>query len=76
MSDALFSPSWYRVAELKPLLRKHVDVHRHEYRGDVWFILQDHTAGRAHRFSPAAYHFVGLMNGQRSVDKLWQLTHP
>ncbi len=74
MSDSLFSPSWYRVEALKPRLRIHVKIHRHEYRGAVWFILQDDAAGRAHRFSPAAYHFIGLMDGERTVQQLWQLT--
>jgi len=71
MSDSLFSPSWYRVAELKPRLRSHAQIHRHDYRGKVWFILQDHAAGRSHRFSPAAYSFIGLMNGKRTVQQLW-----
>jgi putative peptide zinc metalloprotease protein len=65
MSDSLFSPSWYRVADLKPKLRGHVEIHRHDYRGKVWYILQDHASGRSHRFSPAAYHFIGLLDGQR-----------
>ena len=71
MSDSLFSPSWYRVAELKPRLRSHAEIHRHDYRGKVWFILQDHAAGRSHRFSPAAYRFIGMMNGRNTVQQLW-----
>ena len=71
MSDSLFSPSWYRVAELKPRLRNHGEVHRHDYRGKVWFILQDHASGRSHRFSPAAYSFIGLMDGNSTVQQLW-----
>jgi putative peptide zinc metalloprotease protein len=67
----LFSPSWYRVANLKPRLRKHAELHRHEYRGEVWFVLQDHAGGRSHRFSPAAYTFIGLMDGRRTVEELW-----
>ncbi|NOR40428.1 MAG: hypothetical protein GQ537_04400, partial [Gammaproteobacteria bacterium] len=71
MSDSFFSPSWYRVAELKPRLRSHALLHRHEYRGKVWFILQDLAGGKSHRFTPAAYRFVGLMDGKRSVQVLW-----
>jgi putative peptide zinc metalloprotease protein len=71
MSDSLFSPSWYRVAELKPRLRGHAEIHRHDYRGKVWFVLQDHAAGRSHRFSPAAYRFIGMMNGRSTVQQLW-----
>jgi len=71
MSESLFSPSWYRVADLKPRLRQHAQVHRHDYRGKIWFVLQDHAGGRSHRFSPAAYRFIGLMNGELTVQELW-----
>ena len=74
MSDALLSPSWYRVAALKPRIRAHAVIHRHAYRGAVWFVLQDQAAGRSHRFSPAAHHFIGLMDGNRSVHELWEAT--
>jgi len=72
VSDALLSPSWYRVAGLKPRIRAHVEIHRHAYRGRVWFVLQDHAAGRSHRFSPAAHQFIGLMDGERTVQQLWE----
>ena len=71
MSDALFSPSWYRVAELKPRIRAHTVIHRHAYRGQIWFVLQDQAAGRSHRFTPAAHHFIGLMDGNRTVQEIW-----
>lgn len=73
MADSLFSPSWYRVAELKPRLRSHTEIHRHSYRGDVWYVLQDHLSGRFHRFSEGANQVIGLMDGQRTVDEIWQL---
>ena len=72
MSDALFSPSWYRVAELKPRIRAHAVIHRHAYRGKVWFVLQDQAAGRSHRFTPAAHHFLGRMDGNRTVQEIWE----
>jgi putative peptide zinc metalloprotease protein len=72
VSDALFSPSWYRVAALKPRIRAHAVIHRHAYRDKVWFVLQDHAAGRSHRFSPAAHHFIGLMDGERTVQQMWE----
>ena len=74
MSDALFSPSWYRVAGLKPRIRAHAAIHRHAYRGQVWFVLQDQASGRSHRFSPAAHHFIGLMDGSRTVQEIWEAT--
>jgi len=75
MAETLFSPSWYRVAELKPRLRNHVEIHRHDYRGKIWYILQDQAGGRSHRLAPAAYRLVGLMDGERTVQELWEATN-
>lgn len=72
MEKNLFSPHWYRVANLKPRLRKHAQLHRHNYRGTPWYVLQDHSSGRFHRFSPAAYQLIGLMDGRHSMDQVWQ----
>jgi putative peptide zinc metalloprotease protein len=71
VSETLHSPSWYRVAGLKPRIRVHAQIHRHAYRGEVWFVMQDHASGRSHRFSPAAHQFIGLMDGERTVQELW-----
>ncbi len=69
--ESLYSASWYRVADLKPRLRSHVQLHRHSYRDDLWYVLQDHSSGKVHRFSPAAYAFIGLMDGRRTVQEIW-----
>ena len=73
MADSLFSPSWYRVADLKPRLRSHAEIHRHSYRDEVWYVLQDHLSGTFHRFSEGANRIIGLMDGERTVDRIWQL---
>ena len=73
MSDSIFSPSWYRVAELKPLLRSHSRIHRHEYLDEIWYVLQDPLSGRFYRFSTAAYQLIGLLDGKRSVHEVWEL---
>jgi len=72
MAESLFSPSWYRVKDLRPRLRRHARIHRHFYRGQLWYVLQDPTSGRHHRFNPAAYTLIGLMNGRRTVQELWE----
>jgi len=74
VSENLFSPSWYRVAALKPRIRAHARILRQSFRDEVWFVLQDDAAERAHRFSPAAYHFIGLMDGERTVQEIWDAT--
>jgi len=72
MSQSLFSPSWYRVADLKPRLRSHLEIHRHHYRGELWYVLQDHASGRFQWFTPAAYTLIGAMDGQRTVQQIWE----
>jgi putative peptide zinc metalloprotease protein len=74
MAESLFSPSWYRVAKLRPRLRRHAQIHRHQYRGEAWYVLQDHSSERYHRFSPAAYLILGLMDGSRTVHQIWELS--
>ncbi|UCG38073.1 MAG: PqqD family peptide modification chaperone [bacterium] len=72
MEDTLFSPSWYRVADLTPRLRTHAHIHRHTYGGEVWYVLQDHVSGRFYRFTPVAYQVLGLMDGKRTVQEIWE----
>ena len=72
MSDGFFSASWYRVAGLRPRLRRHVEFHRHRYRGRLWYVLQDHSTGRCQRLTPAAYLLAGLMNGERTTQEVWE----
>ena len=67
----LYSSSWYRVAELKPFVRNHAEIHRQVYRGQVWYVLEDHASGRFHRFPEETYLIIGLMNGERTLDQIW-----
>lgn len=69
----LYSSSWYRVAALKPRLRAHVTMHRQRFRGETWYVVQDHQTGRFHRLSAAAHHAVCLMDGQRTVQRIWEV---
>jgi putative peptide zinc metalloprotease protein len=63
---------WYRIASLKPRLRQQMEIHRHHYRGKLWYVLQDHGSQRQHRFTPAAYTFIGLIDGRRTVQEIWE----
>jgi len=65
------SSSWHRVASLRPQLREHATVHRHRYRGRVWYIVHDHATGHVHRVSPAGGTVINAMDGRRTVDELW-----
>ncbi|WP_435704333.1 HlyD family efflux transporter periplasmic adaptor subunit [Yoonia sp.] len=52
-----------------------MSINRHDYRGRIWFILQDLASGRSHKLSPAAYRLVGLMNGKRTMGELWDISN-
>jgi putative peptide zinc metalloprotease protein len=71
VSSDLLSPLWYRVAELRPRLRGHVRIHRHHYRGELWYVLEDRVSRRMHRFNPEAHYLIGLMDGRRTVQEIW-----
>jgi len=71
-STPIFSASWHRVRELKPRLRSHARIHRHQYRGETWYVLQEQTKDRFFRFTPAAYSVIGLMQGRDTVEEIWQ----
>jgi putative peptide zinc metalloprotease protein len=73
MSQSLFSTSWYRVATIRPRLRNHAQIHRHIYRDSVWYVMQNHSTGKFHRFTPVANLIIGLMDGSRSLQDIWDL---
>lgn len=72
MTESFFSPSWYRIAKLQPRIRRHAQIHRHYYGGELWYVLQDHATGRFYRFTPVVYHVIGLMDGTLTVQELWE----
>jgi putative peptide zinc metalloprotease protein len=71
VAEQLLSATWYRVAGLRPRLRSHVRIRRHEYRGKRWYVVEDRISRRTHRFNPAAHFIIGLMNGRRSMQQIW-----
>jgi putative peptide zinc metalloprotease protein len=73
MERSFYSPSWYRIADIKPRLRSHARIHRQQFRGQLWYVLQDPASGRFHRFTPAAYLVMSLMDGSRRVREIWEL---
>jgi putative peptide zinc metalloprotease protein len=71
MARSLFSQSWHSVAELRPRLLPGARVHRHVYRGQPWYVLQDQGGGRYHRCSAGAYALIARMDGRTPVQALW-----
>ena len=52
-------------------MRSHVRIHRHHYRGELWYVLEDRVSSRMHRFNPVAHFVIGLMDGRRTVQEIW-----
>ena len=72
--EDLLSPVWDSVADLQPCLAPRVHFNRQSFRGEVWYVLQDQTTSRFHRFSAIAHYFISHMDGQRSLQQLWDMT--
>ena len=71
-ADSLFSPNWFRVAELHPQLGGHVQVRRQPSRDALWYVFTDTASGRQHRLNDIAYQFVGRCNGRHSTQTIWE----
>ena len=63
--------NWQQVADLKPQLRKHVRTYPQDYRGERWYVLRDESNGRLLRFNSMAYDFIGRLDGDLSVQQIW-----
>jgi putative peptide zinc metalloprotease protein len=68
-----FSESWYRVATLKARLRSSAQISRQFYRGERWYVVRDPAGNQFHRLSDAAYRFIGLLDGTRTVEEAWDI---
>ncbi|NMT65002.1 zinc metalloprotease [Marinobacter orientalis] len=71
MGKSHFSHHWYRVANLKPALRNHVEIHRQRMRGKTWFIIQDAQSGKYFRVSPATRAMLLRLDGSETIDTIW-----
>jgi putative peptide zinc metalloprotease protein len=72
MNQSLFSTYWYRVANLKPVVRDAVGISRHVYRGEIWYVLKNALNPINHRFTARAYSFIAQMDGEKSVEQIWE----
>jgi putative peptide zinc metalloprotease protein len=68
-----FSESWYRVSDLRPRLRSTVQAHRQYFRGNMWHVIQDPSSNQFFRLNEAAYRFVALLDGRRTVADAWKI---
>lgn len=71
MNTLLFSPVWYRVAELKLRLRDNLEIRRQTNHDQVWYTIYDVSARRHFRFPYSTYKLIGLLNGKHTVEEIW-----
>ena len=71
MSQEFRSANWYRVSGVRPRLAPQVRVQRQVFRGVAWYVLFDPVNQRTLRLTPQAWHVVARMDGQRTVQALW-----
>ncbi|MCC7147404.1 MAG: hypothetical protein IT443_13240 [Phycisphaeraceae bacterium] len=67
-----FSELWYRVCDLHPRLRPSVQTYRQAFRGQMYHVLRDPSDNQFFRVDDAAYHFVALLDGKRTVAEVWR----
>lgn len=72
MTEQLLNSHWYRIADTKLSLPKHIRVHQHNYRKTVWYVLRDEITGKHHRFNQASYNFIRMIDGQNTVNEIWE----
>src|SRR5437016_209981 len=68
-----FSESWYRVVNLRARLRSSAQISRQFYRGERWYVVRDPAGNQFHRLSDAAYRFIGLLDGTRTIEQAWDI---
>lgn len=67
-----FSEHWYRVAELRPRLISAVRINKQFFRNREWYIVRSPLNQEYLRLDMAAYGFVGLLDGRRTVAEAWK----
>ena len=70
-TESHHSQDWYRVATTAPRLRQGVNAARHIYLGRPWYVMADRSGTKVHRLTPAAWGFVGRLDGHATVEDIW-----
>lgn len=71
LSNAAETEGWDRIADTRPRLRSQAMIYCHQYRGQSWYVLQDRASALFYRFSRRAYAFIQQLNGQRSIQAIF-----
>jgi putative peptide zinc metalloprotease protein len=67
-----FADMWYRVADMRPRVSVHARFIRQRQGPSVSYVIDDPAGGHFYRLSESARFFLGLLDGNRTVDKAWE----
>ena len=67
-----FSESWYRVAAQRLCLRPVVRVHRQNFRGERWIVLENPFSNQYFRLRRGRLRVGGAVASDRTVEEVWQ----
>ena len=70
-----FSEHWFRVAQLKPRLMPAATIKKQFFRGQHWVVIQAPLNPEYFRLHAAAYGFIALLDGCRTVEEAWELSN-
>jgi putative peptide zinc metalloprotease protein len=71
MSSAVFSDSWFRIAQARVALPASTRVERQQFGGQPWYVLHDSFTHRYFRITPQAYAFIATLTPERTVEQAW-----
>ncbi|WP_426106921.1 hypothetical protein [Massilia sp. TSP1-1-2] len=71
MSSAVFSDSWFRIAQARVALPASTRVERQQFGGEPWYVLHDSFTHRYFRITPQAYAFIATLTPERTVEQAW-----
>ncbi|MCX5691505.1 MAG: efflux RND transporter periplasmic adaptor subunit [Planctomycetota bacterium] len=66
-----FSDLWYRVGPTRPRLATHARMTPQIFGDRRIYIVEDPAGGAFYRLSEHAYVFVGMLDGECTVDEAW-----
>ncbi len=74
MADApqMFSESWHRIAGQRVQLRPGVELRRQQFRGELWYVVQDPFTNSFYRIRPGARRFLLHLTGRATVEEAWR----
>lgn len=70
--QALQSPYWPAIKDLSPRLKAHVRTFPQDYRQERWYVLLDEVSGKHLRFNKRAYAIIGRLDGNKTLEQIWQ----